>query len=274
MPAQRTALCNSHPFWHFRPLPTGRTIEMNENLHSKQCYQRSVCQTEENCFLPSSLKWLSKHLSISRQLGREEKPQKVCGGGERSFSILLYIQDRHLLIWLVPCLFFGALRSLFQSSRQFERWYLICRWKETSEPINGLEELLWIFLRFSVPSRPFLMFSSAHDWIMIPKLAFKEKLLRSKLFQSMSLVGLRKCSAIVCLTCDFYAHTFDSRQKNCKFMSSNLTLVPTNFSFLFVVLCPIKISLWHISLHRRRRRMTNNLFGLAFFAQCERLSLG
>lgn len=66
------------PFGIF-PSTSDRTIEMNRNLHSKQCYQRSVCQTEENCFLPSSLKWLSKHLSISRQLGRKETAKSVRG---------------------------------------------------------------------------------------------------------------------------------------------------------------------------------------------------
>lgn len=129
------------------------------------------------------------------------------------------------------------------------------------------EELLWIFYQFFVPSRPFFMFSPAHDWIIIPTLAFKAENF-SRLMR-----GLGIGSAIVRLVISMRIHSICG-QKNCKFMSSNLTLVPTNFSFLFVVLCPIKISLWHISLHRCRCRMTNNLFGLAFFAQCERLSLG
>lgn len=270
MPAQGTVRAVQSPSLsvHFRP------NNRDEQKSPQQTMLSEICLPNRRELLSALVIEMVIKTSFNQSTIGQKRNRKKCAGEDFPTSSILpsFLSDS-CLVYSAP----RALRSLFRSSRQFERWYLICRWKETSEPINASRNCYESFTNFPSLSGRFSCFLRPMIELLSPHWLSRQKLLlvRSKLFRSRSLVrGLGIAPAIVRLACDFYAHTFDLRQKNCKFMSSNLTLVPTNFSFLFVVLCPIKISLWHISLHRRRCRMTNNLFGLAFFAQCERLSLG
>lgn len=139
MPAQGTARTVQLPsLFGIFPSTSDRTIEMNKNLHSKQCYQRSVCQTEENCFLPSSLKWLSKHISISRQLGRKETAKSVRGKLFPTSSILLSFLSNS-----VPCLFsLGASRSLFSILETIWKTVFNMQMKRNVRAHQYFEELL------------------------------------------------------------------------------------------------------------------------------------
>lgn len=111
---------------------------------------------------------------------RKEKPQKkqqkqILGEGKLS--------SRHQFFWLFfsPWPFFFSLTSFHsQDNKEFERSYLICRWKEPERPSISKKNLrMWKQLLYNVVDSnlfpiflfDFLLFfghiSFFHDWIMI-----------------------------------------------------------------------------------------------------------